>query len=192
MDTLVIGYKFPTIRALYGLAPIRLCPCWGNWKNPGKSKNFRGFWPLPSNVAQYLIIKMGGRNLRLFLSVTLKKFIVWGSFSHNCIPTEIRLILHKKSRIIRKNKSNNERGAIAPMTEAELLKLIQGGENILVEFKKSTTEITKDVYDTVCSFSNRNGGIILLGVKDNGEILGVAPDAVDRMKKDFVTSINNG
>lgn len=31
-----------------------------------------------------------------------------------------------------------------------------------------------------------------MGVKDNGEILGVAPDAVDRMKKDFVTSINNG
>ena len=78
------------------------------------------------------------------------------------------------------------------MTEAELLKLIQGGENLQVEFKKSTTEITKDVYDTVCSFSNRDGGTIILGVKDNGEILGVAPDAVDRMKKDFVTSINNG
>ena len=78
------------------------------------------------------------------------------------------------------------------MTEAELLKLIEGGENIRVEFKKSTTEITKDVYDTVCSFSNRDGGTIVLGVKDNGDILGVAPDAVDRMKKDFVTSINNG
>ena len=78
------------------------------------------------------------------------------------------------------------------MTEAELLKLIQGGENIHVEFKKSTHEITKDVYDTVCAFSNRDGGTILLGVKDNREVLGVAPDAVDRMKKDFVTSINNG
>lgn len=78
------------------------------------------------------------------------------------------------------------------MTEAELLKIIQGGESIQVEFKKSTTEITKDVYDTVCSFSNRDGGTIILGVKDNGEILGVEPDAVDRMKKDFVTSINNG
>ena len=78
------------------------------------------------------------------------------------------------------------------MTEVELLKLIEGGENIQVEFKKSTTEITKDVYDTVCSFSNRDGGTIVLGVKDNGEILGIAPDAVDRMKKDFVTSINNG
>ena len=48
------------------------------------------------------------------------------------------------------------------------------------------------VYDTVCSFSNREGGIIVLGVKDNGEVLGIDPDAIDRIKKDFVTSINNG
>ena len=69
------------------------------------------------------------------------------------------------------------------MTEYELLTLIHGRENIRVEFKKSTNEITRDVYDTVCSFSNRDGGIIILGVKDNGEILGIIPDAVDRMKK---------
>ena len=75
------------------------------------------------------------------------------------------------------------------MTETELLTLIRGGENIRVEFKKSTNDVTKDVYDTVCSFSNREGGIIVLGVKDNGEVLGIAPDAIDRIKKDF---INNG
>ncbi len=78
------------------------------------------------------------------------------------------------------------------MTEAELLNLIHGGENIRVEFKKSTNDITKDVYDTVCAFSNRDGGIIIMGVKDSGEILGISPDAIDRIKKDFVTSINNG
>ena len=75
------------------------------------------------------------------------------------------------------------------MTETELLTLIRGGENIRVEFKKSTNDVTKDVYDTVCSFSNREGGIIVLGVKDNGEVLGIDPDAIDRIKKDFVTSI---
>ncbi len=48
----------------------------------------------------------------------------------------------------------------------ELLTLIQGGENMEVELKKSTSDITKDVYDTVCSFSNRNGSHIFLGVKD--------------------------
>ena len=73
----------------------------------------------------------------------------------------------------------------------ELFKLIQNGENTEVEFKKSTTDITKDVYDTVCAFSNRNGGHIFLGIKDNGTILGIQPDCVDAMKKNFVTSVNN-
>ena len=76
------------------------------------------------------------------------------------------------------------------MTETELLNLINGGENIQVEFKKSTNEMTKDVYDTVCAFSNRDGGHIFLGVKDNGTILGIRPDCVERMKKDFVTAVN--
>ena len=73
----------------------------------------------------------------------------------------------------------------------ELLILIQNGENTEVEFKKSTTDITKDVYDTVCSFSNRDGGHIFLGVKDNGTILGIQPDCIDQIKKNFVTCINN-
>ena len=72
-----------------------------------------------------------------------------------------------------------------------LMDLILGGENICVEFKKSATEVTKDVYETVCAFSNRDGGHIFLGVKDNGEILGIREDLVDKVKKDFVTAINN-
>jgi transcriptional regulator with XRE-family HTH domain len=72
-----------------------------------------------------------------------------------------------------------------------LLALIQQGEGLNVEFKRSAMEITSDVYETVCSFSNREGGHIFLGVKDNGEILGVQKDRVDQMKKNFVTAINN-
>lgn len=73
----------------------------------------------------------------------------------------------------------------------ELFEMIKAGESLTVEFKKSTSDITKDVYETVCSFSNRDGGHIFLGVKDNGSILGVQPDCIDRIKKDFVTSVNN-
>ena len=72
-----------------------------------------------------------------------------------------------------------------------LMNLIRQGEGLTVEFKKSTTDITKDVYDTVCSFSNRDGGHIFFGVKDNGTIFGVDKDCVEQMKKNFVTTINN-
>ena len=73
----------------------------------------------------------------------------------------------------------------------ELLELIRGGESITVEFKKSSSEVTKDVYETICAFSNRDGGHIFLGVKDNGEILGIEADKADKIKKEFVTSANN-
>ena len=73
----------------------------------------------------------------------------------------------------------------------ELRKLIDGGESITVEFKESHSDITKDVYDSVCSFSNRDGGHIFLGIKDNGTIVGVLEDKIEKIKKQFVTTINN-
>lgn len=77
------------------------------------------------------------------------------------------------------------------MTIDELKQLIFKGEKIDVEFKRSRNDITKDVYDSVCSFNNRNGGHIFLGVLDNKEILGVESNAIDKMLKDFTTAINN-
>lgn len=72
------------------------------------------------------------------------------------------------------------------MVIQELRKLIESGEKIDVEFKRSRKDITKDVYDTVCSFNNRNGGHIFLGVKDDREILGVEPEAIDKILRDFI------
>jgi ATP-dependent DNA helicase RecG len=42
--------------------------------------------------------------------------------------------------------------------------LIRDGEGLTVEFKRCAKELPKSVYETVCSFSNRYGGYILLGV----------------------------
>ena len=84
-----------------------------------------------------------------------------------------------------------KKGVIAMILPENLMNLIRQGEGLTVEFKQSTRNITKDVYDTVCSFSNRDGGHIFLGVKDNGTILGVDKDCVEQMKKNFVTTINN-
>lgn len=77
------------------------------------------------------------------------------------------------------------------MTSEAMKKLIQNGEKIDVEFKASKNNLTKDVYDSVCSFNNRNGGHILLGVNDKREVIGVNPDKIDKIIKDFTTSIKN-
>mgnify|MGYP002629122005 CR=1 FL=1 len=77
------------------------------------------------------------------------------------------------------------------MNAAHIRQLIQQGEGISVEFKKSSLAINRDVYETVGAFLNRCGGELLLGVANDGSISGIAPDKIEQLKTDFVTSINN-
>ena len=69
----------------------------------------------------------------------------------------------------------------------KLRQLIREGERLTVELKRCRNKITNNIYETVSAFSNRYGGYILLGVGDDGEVSGVNPAAVDKIKKDFVT-----
>ena len=64
------------------------------------------------------------------------------------------------------------------MLSQKALEKIALGEGITCEFKRCGGSIEKDVFETVCSFLNRWGGDIFLGVADNGEILGVPEKAV--------------
>ena len=77
------------------------------------------------------------------------------------------------------------------MTVNHIHRLIKEGECTTIEFKECTNSLNNSVYETVCSFSNRYGGHILIGVHDSGEILGVNPKSVTKMKKDFVSTLNN-
>jgi len=75
--------------------------------------------------------------------------------------------------------------------DRRLMEMIRQGEGISTEFKTCRNQLSRDVYETVCAFLNRYGGTILLGITDSGEVQGIDPDAVTRIKKDFVTTINN-
>lgn len=75
--------------------------------------------------------------------------------------------------------------------ERKLQKLIARGEGLDVEFKTCRNELNRNVYETICAFLNRHGGTLLLGVKDDGHISGIAPEALQHIRKDFVTTINN-
>ena len=69
-------------------------------------------------------------------------------------------------------------------------KIIKQGEGPKVEFKKAHYQVPVDVYETVCAFLNTDGGEIFLGINNDGVIEGVLPDAVEKMKSDFITTIN--
>jgi len=53
-----------------------------------------------------------------------------------------------------------------------LLKLISNGENENLEFKESL-RLEEEICQTVSAFSNANGGLILVGVRDDGTIIGI-------------------
>ena len=53
---------------------------------------------------------------------------------------------------------------------------LQAGEGISVEFKLCGSQPGQDTFETICSFANRQGGSILLGVRDDGAVEGV-PEA---------------
>ena len=58
------------------------------------------------------------------------------------------------------------------MQTEELMKIIRNGENSYVEFKEERIR-PRDLAEEIVAFANSEGGIILLGVCDDGNILGV-------------------
>jgi len=77
------------------------------------------------------------------------------------------------------------------MTVEFMQKLLKEGEGFTVEFKECVNALNNSVFETVCAFSNRYGGHLLLGVRDDGAVLGVNPASVDGIKKNFINSVNN-
>ena len=75
--------------------------------------------------------------------------------------------------------------------EQHLRALIARGEGVDCEFKASRRQLPASVYETVCAFLNRHGGTLLLGVTDKGAVTGIDPNALERIRKDFVAAVNN-
>ncbi|MFZ4539938.1 helix-turn-helix domain-containing protein [Propionivibrio sp.] len=62
----------------------------------------------------------------------------------------------------------------APNSAASLLEAIRQGESTFIEFKSS---FQKEVIETLTVFANTQGGAVLMGVSDAGQIVGVAVQA---------------
>ena len=67
--------------------------------------------------------------------------------------------------------------------------ILEIGENIAVEFKRCGNGIESDTYETVCSFLNRFGGDIFLGVLNDGTVLGITKNAISDMVKNFIKEL---
>jgi len=69
--------------------------------------------------------------------------------------------------------------------------ILKIGEHIAVEFKGCKNGTKDDTYETICSFLNRFGGDIFLGVEDNGEVSGVPHNTVADVIKNIIKMVGN-
>jgi len=77
------------------------------------------------------------------------------------------------------------------MTIDDFNKLLSTGENIRIEYKETSDAVPSTFYETVASFSNTDGGTILLGVTDEGSVSGINPASEIKIKKDIITALNS-
>ncbi len=77
------------------------------------------------------------------------------------------------------------------LSTEQIKKLIAQGENSRIEFKSCTEKVSASVYETVCSFLNKNGGQMFLGIKDDGDVVGVNKKSAVDMIKNIINSLNN-
>ena len=77
------------------------------------------------------------------------------------------------------------------MTEQKLKSTFAIGETVAVEFKRCGNSIESDTYETVCSFLNRFGGDLFLGVEDDGTVRGIPEASISDLVKNFIKMIRN-
>jgi len=77
------------------------------------------------------------------------------------------------------------------MTIENISRLLAQKEGTTLEFKECRNKLPESVFETICSFLNREGGTIILGVNDYGEIIGIEHDKVDEIMKHIVNLSNN-
>ena len=93
----------------------------------------------------------------------------------------------------RKSKELAKQGDILKIPEEELSRLIETGESDRLEFKstlrwnlktdKAGKEIELAALKTIAAFMNSDGGALMVGVADNGKILGIDADRLENDDK---------
>ena len=77
------------------------------------------------------------------------------------------------------------------MNKDRFIALTKLGEGNQIEYKTCREDVSESLYETVCSFLNHTGGHILMGVTDDGMIVGVNSDRAETLKKNIINSIKN-
>lgn len=64
------------------------------------------------------------------------------------------------------------------MTKLEILEFIRNGESSYIEFKLDSVN-PNDLAEVFVGFANSDGGKVLLGINDNGDIAGITRNNIE-------------
>lgn len=107
-------------------------------------------------------------------------------YAYLCLLTEKGEVLDY--RYIYAQALSRESGLTQKFSQDDYLEIIKQGENEATEFKKNVEQESKEQFlESVGSFSNSKGGIIFVGVDDNGKIKDVKePEKVKERIQSFI------
>lgn len=88
--------------------------------------------------------------------------------------------------MLRLDKHYKKPYTVRQMEIMELLQLLKEGESTIVEFKET---LTKDIVRTICALANTKGGKILIGVKNDGNPVGIQSDKYQQELSDFLRAL---
>lgn len=84
------------------------------------------------------------------------------------------------------------------MTPEDIKRVLDQGEGISVEFKRCGNKPEIDTFETICSFANRQGGSIFLGIVDAAEsgtgepeVIGIDPARVVEIERNIANRLND-
>ena len=77
------------------------------------------------------------------------------------------------------------------ITSSRINTLLTIGENLNIEFKRAGDGPKADTFESVCAFLNKAGGDLLLGVDDDGTVVGLPLKSVGAMIRNFIKVMND-
>ena len=77
------------------------------------------------------------------------------------------------------------------MSLERVKQLLREKESIRLEFKVANNTVPDNLFESICAMLNREGGDILLGVDNSGNVAGVEKGAIKRMVENIVNLSNN-
>ena len=77
------------------------------------------------------------------------------------------------------------------MSRERVLQLLQQKEGLRLEFKRAEYALPNNLFESICAMLNRDGGDILLGVADDGSLIGVDSESLAQLMIDISNLSNN-